>query len=100
MLTTTEPTRDLGRLKFGKAEKFTIPIKNEGDSAVKIDKLILGCGSCTEASSPKTMLFPDEEVQINVKFTPGSVGNQKKYIQVRYDGNQILKLEFTAEVYA
>lgn len=100
MLTTREPKRDLGRIKFGKPTKFTIPVKNDGDLPIKIDKLVVGCGSCTEANVGNTMIYVGQEVLVNVKFTPGSVGPQTKHISVRYDSDQILRLEFTADVYA
>jgi len=51
-------------------------------------------------STTKEVLQPGEDGIINVTFTPGSTGNQTKHISVRYDESQVLKLEFTAEVYA
>lgn len=67
---------------------------------MEITKLVVGCGSCTKASTEKTIIQPDEETLVNVIFTPGRTGIQTKHISVRYNGDMILKLEFTADVYA
>lgn len=100
MLTTKEPSKDLGKLKFGRATTFVFLITNSGPTPIKIDKLVVGCGSCTKAQITKTNIEPNEEVPINVTFTPGSTGQQTKHITVRYDETEVLKLSFTAEVHA
>lgn len=100
MLETSIPVTDLGRLKYGKPFNFVIPVKNSSLRDITIDKVMVGCGSCTKVQAPKTLVQPNEEISINATFTPGSTGKQKKHISVRYDGDQILKLEFTADVYA
>jgi hypothetical protein len=100
MLTTSEPTKNLGKLKFGRPVPFNFQIKNETNRRVEITKIVVGCGSCTKAQIIKTKLEPEEESTISVVFTPGSTGQQKKHITVKYDADSVLKLEFTAEVYA
>lgn len=100
MLTAIEPTKNLGKLKYGKPSGFNFQIKNQSGREIKINKIVVGCGSCTKASTTKEILQPGEDGIINVTFTPGSTGNQTKHISVRYDESQVLKLEFTAEVYA
>jgi hypothetical protein len=100
MLTTSEHTKNLGRLKFGRPTGFNFQVKNETTRQIEITKLVVGCGSCTKANIVKTKLQPEEEATIDVVFTPGSTGPQKKHITVKYDANSVLRLEFTAEVYA
>ncbi len=100
MLETSIHTKELGRLKYGKPTSFTFSVKNTGSNQLEINKLVVGCGSCTKATVPKTTLQPNEEVDVKVVFTPGSTGKQTKYISVRYDDSKVLRLEFTADVYA
>lgn len=100
MLIATEPTKDLGRVKFGKPTSFNFLVVNQGVDPLEITKLVVGCGSCTTATTSKTKLEPNEEIPINVVFTPGRTGNQTKHVSVRYNADSVLKLEFTAEVYA
>lgn len=99
MLVVNEPTKNLGRIKFGKAFPFTYSVKNTGTSPLEITKLVVGCTSCTKANTAKTKLAPGEESQIDVVFTPGSIGTQKKFVIVRWDNVNELKLSFTAESY-
>ena len=87
-------------MKFGKPNGFSFIVKNDTITNLEINKLIVGCGSCTKASTSKVLLKPNEETTIDVVFTPGSTGPQKKHVTVNYDNNQALRLEFTAEVYA
>lgn len=100
MLITKEPSRSLGKLKYGKPTNFLFQVQNQGTSPIKIDKLVVGCGSCTKAKIQKTLLQPEETVNVDVTFTPGSTGLQTKHITIRYDETEVLKLEFTADVHA
>lgn len=100
MLTAQESTRNLGKLRYGKANSFTFILKNEGNKDIKIDKVVVGCGSCTKATLNKTDLVPNEEVPLKVVFTPGSTGAQTKHITVRYEETKTLSLTFTAQVHA
>lgn len=100
MLTSTQPITQLGSIKYGKAKRFTIPVRNEGPRSIQIDKLVVGCGSCTKATLLKNTIDTEEEVLMNVVFTPGTTGQQTKTITIRYDNDQVLELQFTAEVYA
>lgn len=100
MLITTGPTTELGAIKYGKAKKFTIPLKNESPRSIQIDKISVGCGSCTKATLNKNTLNPEEGILMDVVFTPGTTGQQTKTITIRYDNDQVLELQFTAEVYA
>ena len=97
MLVVNEPTKDLGRIRFGKPHNFTYHIKNTGTTWAEITKLVVGCTSCTKAHTTKTKLSPGEETIIDVIFTPGSIGPQKKFILVRWDNANEIKLSFTAE---
>ena len=97
MLQSKELIKDLGSIKFGKPHIFTFTVK--ATTPCEITKLVVGCGSCTKATINKTKLQPEENIDINVIFTPGSTGKQTKHITVRYDADSVLKLEFTADVY-
>lgn len=88
---------DLGRIKFGKPYSFKYILKNNGNKELKITKLSVGCTSCTKASTTTDRLGPTEETTINVVFTPGTVGRNRKNINVAYDDTS-LKLEFIADV--
>lgn len=88
---------DLGRIKFGKPYSFKYILKNNGTKEVKINTLTVGCTSCTKASAAANKLGPTEETTINVVFTPGTLGKNRKSINVAYDDSS-LKLEFIADV--
>lgn len=98
MLVPTQRTMDLGQLKFGKPYSFIYTVQNSSDKVVKINRMIVGCTSCTKASTTQTTIKPGETGIINVTYTPGKTGKSKKNIQVVYDTDQILRLDFTANV--
>lgn len=99
MLTTIQSPIDLGQVKFGKTVKFSFDVKNSGKVPIQITKLWVGCSSCTKASTRKAMLADGECTTVDVEFTPGSIGPQRKNVQIQWNGNQVLKLEFTATSY-
>lgn len=96
MLVADTPNIDLGSIKFGKPLKFTYTIRNTGDKDVKIKKLSVGCGSCTVATIQPDLVKASSQGTVNVTFTPGSIGIQKKWVDVLYD-NTSLRLEFRGE---
>lgn len=100
MLTINPTSLDLGRIPFGKPTHFQFDVKNAGKVPVQITKLWVGCSSCTKASCRKAMLADGECTTIDVTFTPGTIGTQRKNVQVQWNGNEVIKLEFTAESYA
>lgn len=99
MLVAKEPLKELGKVKFGKDTKFTFCLENDGHNTITINKLIVGCNSCTKAYVKKTSLQSGESTLIEVTFTPGSLGAQKKFITVRWNETNDLKLMFTADSY-
>ena len=88
---------DLGTLKFGKPYNFNFIVKNDSRDSVELKKLSVGCTSCTKATCPVTTVGPTEEAIINVVFTPGTMGKQRKSVVVQYNDTS-LKMEFTANV--
>ncbi len=84
MLVVNQPDMMLGVLNYGKTHNFKYTIKNTFQDTLTIDKLVLGCGSCTKASVEKSVLEKGEETTINVAFTPGSTGINKKFINIAY----------------
>lgn len=99
MLSSKNLHKDLGKLRKGIPFKFKYYLENEGNSDVRINKITVGCGSCTKASTSKIELKPGEVSTIDVTFTPGSIGPQLKYIYVKWNEDKQLKLDFTAESY-
>lgn len=97
MIEAKNQTVDLGKLPYGKPHSFTYELVNNSDKQTLIDDLIIGCTACTKATLPKFLLEPNEEVVLNVIFTPGSTGINNKSISLRY-GKNILKLKFKAIV--
>lgn len=100
MLVATPSTIDLGNILFGKANNFSFTVTNTGKVPIQITKLWVGCSSCTKATCRKAMLADGQCTTIDVVFTPGSIGQQKKNVQVQWNENQTIKLEFTANSYA
>ena len=87
----------MGVLKFGKPFKFNLLVKNDGNKSITVNKLSVGCTSCTKATMQNSHIGPTEEGVIDVEFTPGVVGRNRKSITVITDeGN--LKMEFVADV--
>jgi hypothetical protein len=99
MLVTTISNKDLGSIQFGKPHGFIFPVQNSGSLPIEITKIIVGCGSCTTAVSAKNKLAAGESTDIRVTFTPGSLGKQKKHLDVEWNRSQNLRLTFTAESY-
>lgn len=99
MLTATEPTKNLGSLKFGSPYDFQYEIVNSTDKMIQVDKVIVGCGSCTTASLHNKFIKPGDSAVLKATFTPGSTGNQLKTIQIKQKDGPVLKLEFTADVH-
>jgi len=90
---------DLGRIQFGKPHTFQIPVTNKGGKTISITKVAVGCTSCTKAHIAGNRMDPGQTKNVNVTFTPGTLGPQKKSIIVYWDTTSILKLEFTAQSY-
>ncbi len=97
MLVAKEQMRDLGRIKFGTINKFSFILLNRGNKDVVIKKAIVSCSSCTQAVIKNRVVRPMSDSAINVTFTPGTIGKQKKHIDIIYDNDQNLRLDFIAE---
>lgn len=100
MLVAKDNPKSLGKVKFGKPHSFTFCLENTSSQTITIDKIVVGCNSCTKASLKQKVVPPYQSVLMDVIFTPGSLGNQKKFITVKWGGLiNDLKLAFTAESY-
>ena len=97
MLKTNQQKINLGSLKFGVPHAFSYEISNPTANTITINKLVMGCNSCTKADIENHILPPGSTTKINVIFTPGSTGLQSKHIDVMYNGTS-LSLKFTAKV--
>ncbi len=101
MLQPNQEQLDLGTLKFGVPHNFTYTLTNTSDKVVNIDKVHVGCASCTTVSLNKTKASPGEDILINGVFTPGSTGINMKNVSIDYIINDIplhLPLKFKANV--
>lgn len=97
MLTTKTETVDLGVIKFGKVYEFEYEIANTIGKDMLINKVQVSCSSCTSATLPKKIKGNDTAI-MKVKYTPGTVGNALKYINILYDNDQVLRVNFKAVV--
>jgi hypothetical protein len=90
---------DLGELKFGEPKHFNFILTNTSETPIEINRLIMGCMSCTTARASKQIVLPKEDVSIDAVFTPGSTGIASKSIYVIWN-NRELKLKFKANISA
>ena len=88
---------DIGEMKFGKSYDFTFEVTNELDKDMVINKIQVSCNSCTKATMPNKVKG-NQTAKVNVKFTPGVTGNVSKWIDIRYDDDQVLRLKFIGVV--
>jgi hypothetical protein len=98
MLEPNQHLISLGDLKYGQPYSFKYSIKNTSQNPVTINRVMVGCGSCTTANIQKSLISPGEESDLDVVFTPGSTGLQQKGITIQYDDNNSITLKFTATV--
>lgn len=102
MLTVNNTHIDLNKLTLGKTYGFSYILENTSTSPILIKKIVRGCGSCTEAECKSPNVEPGKKTLIDVKFTPGSTGINKKTLQVIYTGEdgveQNLNLTFGGSV--
>lgn len=98
MIIIEEP-KDLGRIRFGQPHVFSFEVTNEGPNPVELVKIVTGCTSCTKASTPTKRLDIGQKATINVTFTPGTLGKQKKVVNIYTSDSNVSKFEFTAESY-
>lgn len=98
MLVANQQMITLGKIRKGSPMRFKFTVTNTSDISVHIQNLSVGCGSCTQASTEKTLVEPNGKTDINVVFTPNSTGGQIKSVTVNTKefGNIILK--FSSEV--
>jgi hypothetical protein len=84
MLIPNQQEVNLGNIKYGETKEFTYKLSNAGDKEVKINKVIRGCSSCTEASVGSSVVEVGGYTMLFVKYTPGSTGVSRKQIHVIY----------------
>jgi hypothetical protein len=96
MLISNQQIIDLGSIQHNRAHSFNFELKNAGDNPISINRVNVGCGSCTTASATNNNLNPGETTLLNVVFTPASIGPQTKNVTVIWDEKYNLRLNFTA----
>ena len=87
-LVCDEPVFDFGERDSTAAFKHTFSLKNAGDAAITIDRVITTCG-CTAATLDKKTLAPGESVplEIDVRLA-GFRGNFQRHTYVVYGGDE------------
>lgn len=102
MLVADNEIKMLGTLKFGVTKNFTYTLTNNYNISVNIDKIAVGCNSCTKASIDKTVIPAGEQAIISVAFTPGSTGLASKNLSILYRTGNVqrppLGLQFKANI--
>ena len=97
MLRAKEELKDLGTIQFGQVYNFEFEIENTLDKDMVINKVQVSCNSCTTATITKK-IKGKEKATLKVTFTPGVTGISNKWIDIRYDTDQILRVKFKAIV--
>lgn len=97
MLKAKEELKDLGTIKFGQVYNFEFEIENTLEKDMVINKVQVSCSSCTTATMPKKVKGK-EKVIMKVTYKPGTTGTTSKWIDIRYDGDQVLRVNFKAAI--
>lgn len=97
MLKALEETIDLGTIEYGKVYNFHYEIVNESPKDLVINKIQVSCTSCTQGKFVNKLAAGAKD-KLKVTYTPGSVGNQSKWVDVVYDNDQRLRVQFKAVV--
>ena len=79
----TEETHDFGKVEQGVTLEYSYKFTNEGDEALKIEKVQPSCG-CTGATTDGKIEYTEgESGEIKITFnTQGREGHQEKHIKV------------------
>ena len=97
MLKAKEVEKDLGIIKFGQIYNFEFDIENTLEKDMVINKLQVSCSSCTTATLPKKLKGLSKS-KMKVTYKPGVAGTASKWIDIIYDGDQVLRVKFKAIV--
>ena len=99
MLRAIEEIKDLGTVKYGQTYNFEMEVENTLEKDMIINKLAVSCSSCTTATMDRKVKGL-QKAKVKVTYKPGVVGNSQKWIDIRYDNDQVLRLNFKAMVNA
>lgn len=91
-------TTELGKIKFGEPHSFTVELQNDTDKPIDIDRIAVGCSSCTKVHSDTWYVDIGEKIIIDVIFTPGALGIQTKKIYVFHNDGEI-EIKFKSNVH-
>ena len=97
MLTVKQNELDLGTIQFGKVQNFEFEFTNTLPKDMVINKIQVSCTSCTVATMTKK-IKGNQSATMKVQYTPGAVGLSNKWIDVVYDGDQVIRVKFKAVV--
>lgn len=101
MLVANQQEINLGNVQLNKSHNFKFVLKNTSDKEIKINKIVVGCNSCTIASMNSNTVAPGQSADLNVVFTPNSTGLNSKSITVFHtvNGSPVnYSLKFKAQV--
>lgn len=90
MLVPNQYEINLGKLSLGQTYKFNYELTNtSAEEDLTVEKLILGCFSCTKAKINNPFIKPGAKATVDVEFTPGATGINLKQITVQYSTNKM-----------
>ena len=83
-LVCDEPLYDFGELEGSDVVKHVYRVRNEGDSDVRVKRVMVACG-CTTATIEKDVINPGEVVDVMVSMVlEGRRGRLKKPVTIEY----------------
>ena len=98
MLTTNNKELQLGDIKFGIPYEFSYKLYNVSEHDAVINTIVEGCKSCTKTTISKNIIPSGASADLNVVFTPGTLGKTLKGISIIYNSDIELKLTFRANI--
>lgn len=100
MLITTSPVA-LGNVKVKTSNLFEVPVTNTGTKPATVTSIFAGCQSCTTVAMKKSIIYPNETINVYATFTPTNTGSQSKTITLEYKIDEVAAkaiINFTANV--
>lgn len=92
-----EKVHDFGRVSQGEKLSHTFTIKNKGDSALEIKKIVTACG-CTAAVVDSKLIAPGTSTSVEVTFdTEGFRGQKEKKISIYTNDSENTTLIITVK---
>lgn len=98
-------TFDFGEIEYGAIAEHSFKVKNIGNEVLEIRKIATSC-ACTSAEVSKKILEPEEEIDLNVVYntglmgdSPHAKGNQERIIYLKTNDPINPQVEVTIHAY-